>query len=79
MAESIMLSGCLASRPSVVRCALAVLFPVTGYSVLSAGIGLKLKIQSTTLFKSSLIVCLLTAILTGLTDLCMFVPFGPCT
>jgi len=36
-------------------------------------------IQSTPLFKSSLMVFLLTTVWTGITDLCTFVPFAPCT
>ena len=36
-------------------------------------------IQSTPVFKSSLMVFLLTTVWTGITDLCTFVPFAPCT
>jgi len=36
-------------------------------------------IQSTPVFKSSLMVFLLTTVWTGITDLCTFVPLAPCT
>jgi len=66
--------ACIASRWIYFR--VSIYFRVTVFLVPNSGLK---SIQSTHVFKSSLMVFFLTTVWTDITDLCTFVPFAPCS